>query len=90
MNPRVSCGQRSGLLIRRIDDGGKLAGIVSVNDLARLAAGEAGRKGIGYELTEMLASICEPRWVRTPPVAAAVATSTLRKPLPAQIAASQT
>ena len=73
-----------------LDDSGRLAGIVSVNDLARLAAGETGRKGIGYELTEMLASICEPRWVRTPPPAAAVATSTVRKSLPAQIAARQT
>ena len=53
-------------------DGGRLVGVVSLNDLARLAAAEGGRRGARpgtYAVTEMLASICEPRWARTPPAA---------------------
>jgi len=53
-----------------LDGIGRLAGIVSVNDLARLAMRERSKPAseLGtHEITELLASICEPRWVRTPP-----------------------
>ena len=47
-----------------LEAGGKLAGIVSLNDLAREAEREVGRKGreiSAQEITATLAAICEPR-----------------------------
>jgi predicted transcriptional regulator len=49
--------------IRRVpvlDDHGRPVGLVSLNDLARLAAG-SHRIGVDRELVETLASICQPQ-----------------------------
>lgn len=62
--------------IRRLpvlDGGGKLVGIVSLNDLARESERQSGRKGrqvTGEEVSATLAAICEPRVSRTLTIAA--------------------
>jgi CBS domain-containing protein len=43
-----------------IDDGGRPIGIVSINDLARLAM-RSKRSGVDRELVQTMAAICEPR-----------------------------
>jgi CBS domain-containing protein len=47
-----------------VDANGKLAGIISLNDLAREAEREVGRKGrelTGQEVSATLAAVCTPR-----------------------------
>jgi CBS domain-containing protein len=58
-----------------IDNEGRPVGIVSINDLARLAA-RAKRSGVDRELVDTIAAICEPRRVLQPDGEA-------RPPLPA-------
>jgi CBS domain-containing protein len=43
-----------------VDNAGRPAGIVSINDLARLTA-RAKRSAVDHELVETLAAICQPR-----------------------------
>jgi CBS domain-containing protein len=43
-----------------IDDAGRPVGMVSLNDLARLAA-RSNRSGVNRELVRTMAAICQPR-----------------------------
>jgi CBS domain-containing protein len=47
-----------------LDEDGRPAGLVSLNDLARLAA-RAKKSGVDRELVETLAAVCQPRAVGT-------------------------
>lgn len=65
---------------------GKLAGVLSLNDLARFVARQRGKvppELVIDDLVDTMAAICQPRWVRTPsgptPEAAA---ATQQKPRP--------
>jgi CBS domain-containing protein len=48
-----------------LDEDGRPAGLVSLNDLARLAA-RARKSGVDRELVQTLAAVCQPRALGTP------------------------